>query len=1010
MRKHVLWALCCALLFTLPIAAQEQRGVLQGVVKDTTGAVIPGALVEAHGATGATLTATTDATGSFRFPSLQPGAYEVDATLTGFKPGKITDVHVALGEVRTVDFTLPVATMAETVLVSAVSPVVDLTQSQRATNIHAERIELLPHGRDFTTMVTQAPGANQEAKLGGLSIDGASAGENRYIVDGMETTNLQSGLSGKGVIADFIEEVQVRSSGYTAEYGGAMGGVINAVTKSGTNNFHGYGLFNWQGGKLAGGAGAPGVGNTGTPTLRISLTDQNVGEYITYTQDTWNRYEPGLAVGGPLVTNKAWFFGAYQPAMTPMTRTVTLRATGSPVSVERKDQVQYITANQTSQIANDFRTRVSFNDSWSKQNGLLPALNGTDVAGVNYTKASAFPNWALSANADWVASPKMFVGIRGGYYNADQSDSNVTEQPQFSFLTSNVGLAGVSADLQHPTGFLSIPSNQKVTRDQQTRAFFQADTTWYGKLGGQHQLKAGVQLDRLGNNVLRGNSRPVVRMFWNQSLASGAPLKRGDFGYYEVRSNGVDPSRGIITEGDVHSTNLGLFIQDSWTVASRLTINAGLRTEREQVPAYTTGPDIPDFGIKFSFKDKLAPRAGFAYDLNGDGKWKLSGSWGIFYDIFKLELPRGSFGGDKWLSYYYALDTANWPTLLNNSSCPPACPGTLIRGPIDFRHPSFGSDSIEPNLKPMRSQEAALGLDHEFNRVMAASVRYVHKQLDRVVEDTGSLDASGNEIYIIANSGEGLTSLAFTNPKVAMPKPQRDYDSVEVAFDKRLNNNWFLRTSYLWSRLYGNYTGLTQSDENGRTSPNVGRAYDYPAMMFTGTGQAAYGNLPTDRPGQFKTQFIYVFPFGTSVGFNEYVASGIPVTREAAIFPTSNYPVQYLGRGSDGRTPLYSQSDLYVQHEIKLNGGRRLQVNMNVQNLFNQMTEISRFSTELRAGNGLNFDEATFYKGGIDFASLIQRGVAGAAAGGPSFKDPRFLLANDYQAPIQFRFGVKFLF
>src|SRR5204862_7830241 len=112
-----------------------------------------------------------------------------------------------------------------TVNVLATSPVDVFTQSRRAVNIHAERIELLPHGRDFTTLVTQAPGANQEAKLGGLSIDGASAGENRYIVDGMETTNLQSGVSGKSVIADFVEEVQVKSSGYTAEFGGAMGGV-----------------------------------------------------------------------------------------------------------------------------------------------------------------------------------------------------------------------------------------------------------------------------------------------------------------------------------------------------------------------------------------------------------------------------------------------------------------------------------------------------------------------------------------------------------------------------------------------------------------------------------------------------------------------------------------------------------------------------------------------------------------------------------------------------------------
>ena len=128
-----------------------------------------------------------------------------------------------------------------------------MRQSARQTNIRAEQVELLPKGRDFTTLVTQAPGANNEAKLGGISIDGASAGENRFIIDGIETTDLQDGTQGKNVIADFVEEVQVKSSGYTAEFGGATGGVINVITKSGTNDWRGNALFNWQGDSLRAG-------------------------------------------------------------------------------------------------------------------------------------------------------------------------------------------------------------------------------------------------------------------------------------------------------------------------------------------------------------------------------------------------------------------------------------------------------------------------------------------------------------------------------------------------------------------------------------------------------------------------------------------------------------------------------------------------------------------------------------------------------------------------------------
>ena len=156
---------------------------------------------------------------------------------------------------------------------------------------------------------------------------------------------------------------------------------------------------------------------------------------------------------------------------------------------------------------------------------------------------------------------------------------------------------------------------------------------------------------------------------------------RGPYGYYAVRSNGVDPKQGFITEGNIHTNVIGLFVQDAWTINNKLTINAGIRTERERVPTYTTGHATSPSSASSSASPTSWRRAlGFAYDIKGDGRWKAFGSWGMFYDIFKLELPRGSFGGDKWLDYYYTLDTLDWTTLVDGPNCPPACPGTLIRG------------------------------------------------------------------------------------------------------------------------------------------------------------------------------------------------------------------------------------------------------------------------------------------------------------------------------------------
>jgi hypothetical protein len=988
MRVRSLLMLLLVLALAAPAVAQEQRGAIEGVVKDSSGGVLPGVTVEVKNLTvGSVATAVTDGSGTYRFPSLAPGKYDVTASLSGFNTKKFEAVEILLGQLKKADFALAVAGVSETVQVSAESPLVDVRQSARATSIRAEQVDLLPKGRDFTSVVTQAAGANNETKSGGIMIDGASAGENRYIVDGAETTNLQNGTSGKTVLADFIEEVQVKSSGYTAEYGGATGGVISVVTKSGTNNWRGNLLFNFEGSSLQGGS---------RPTLRRKLDDQTKAEYITYAKDDYTRYEPGGSIGGPIVSDKTWFYVAYQPTTVNYERTVTLTADKSQVTTKQKQPRQYISGNNTAQLGSNLRTRIAYNNSWNKTDGVLAALTGTDSPGTNYATGNKYPNWSVGAQVDWVAARTFYMGFRLGYYTSDQHSYGIPTSPRYIFTYTNKDWPNVPDSYERLQGFSSIPTNSSTAYDKQKRLAFQVDGTWYGSFGGQHTVKGGVQIDRLGNDVLTGEQGNIINLYWGGQFNK----QNGTYGYYRVRSNGVKPQMGLITEGNVATNNYGLFIQDAWAVNSKLTINLGLRTENEKVPAYSAGEGIPTYGIEFPFKDKLAPRVGFAYDLKGDGKWKAYGSWGIFYDIFKMELPRGSFGGDKWWYYYYALDTYAWDGLMTGSSCPPACPGKLLGGPVDMRHPSFGSDAIEPNLKPMKSQETSFGLEHQLSNTTAVSVRYVRKWLSRAIDDTGSLDADNNEIYVIANPGEGLTTYAY--PGVNLPKPKRVYNGVEAAFTKNLAHNWYLRTSYLWSRTWGNYSGLSQSDENGRTSPNVGRLYDYPTMSFDQSGNPVNGVLATDRPHQVKAQLIYQLPFGTSLGINQYVASGIPKTRTMAAGPQSSaYPLFYAGRGSDGRMPAYSQTDLNLQQEFKLGGVKRVQLSLNVLNLFNQKTATNYFESILAEGESLAFNEASFYNHSLAPFDTLAAKIA---------KDPRFMMDNAYQSAIQARVGVKFLF
>jgi hypothetical protein len=213
-----------ALLLAGPLAAQETRGAIEGIIKDASGAVLPGATVEAKAESGGASTSVTDSNGVYRFPVLDPGRYEVTATLSGFTQAKSAPVVVTVGQLLKVDLAMAVAGLSESVQVSAESPTIDVKQATAGTNISADDISRIPKGRDFQSLVTLAPGANQESRSGGLSIDGASAAENKFYLDGIDTTNLRTGVSATPFLTDFISELQVKSSGYAAEFGGATGG------------------------------------------------------------------------------------------------------------------------------------------------------------------------------------------------------------------------------------------------------------------------------------------------------------------------------------------------------------------------------------------------------------------------------------------------------------------------------------------------------------------------------------------------------------------------------------------------------------------------------------------------------------------------------------------------------------------------------------------------------------------------------------------------------------------
>ena len=327
------------------------------------------------------------------------------------------------------------------------------------------------------------------------------------------------------------------------------------------------------------------------------------------------------------------------------------------------------------------------------------------------------------------------------------------------------------------------------------------------------------------------------------------------------------------------------------------------------------------------------------------------------------------------------------------------CAGTFIEQ-IDFRHPSNDSANplTDPNLKPVKTQEITGGFDHELSRTMSFGVRYSHKWLNRTIEDVGILVPGIGEVFYIANPGFGIAQHILGDQFPTTPKAKRDYDGVEFRLRKRLANRWSTDTSFLISRLYGNYSGLASTDENGRTSPNVDRLFDGLYMSFDETGKPVYGRLATDRPFTFKSQTTYDLPWGTGLGAIFYAASGQPLSSQATI---GNVPVFYKGRGNLGRLPMSLQTDINIQHGFRLPGHTRAEAEVSIINLFDQDIGNQIINTPYR--DALPISQNTGFFNGVDVDAI-------AAATSSVRKDARYRQLSGFQNARSMRFMVKFNF
>jgi hypothetical protein len=977
--------LVALLAFPISAVASPTSGAIFGrVIDQDTHQPLDGVTVVASGPQG-DQAILTDAKGQYELRGLVIGDY-----LVRFFRGAVAIEHsatVLMDQTVRVNARLPSAPEAvQTIAVTQRAPAIDVGSTRVGVTLNRDFAANVPNGLSVSDLLEKAPGATSDAT--GLVLSGGTGLENTYYLDGLNITSLKNGALGTNLFVPFLDEVEIVSAGYGAEYGRALGGVVNMATKSGSNEWHASAFSYLSPGAFSGGQQR--IASRGS-----SLTGVTEPDYSTTL---------GAEVGGPIIKNKLFFWVGYAPEIIhnhlvqyadrfvehvdPSTRqpdgTQANNPDGTPTTVPLyRNSYAGQTTNQhyagklTWKLTPEQTLSLSLYGIYS-QKQYMQGANMDYMAGMSnektrtnditarWTAAFFERRWRLDAtlgmHIEQFSNRPVFPAA--AQVNFVEWDTTATSLADF-----NPSVAGQCAG-NSATGFNPCPvygyQSGGYGEMEDINAFRlagQLKSTNIFHAAGLHELKYGFD----GEFVQYGDKVWYSGPDGSRVLTYSSETGNTYYSLFQlppgVQVSQLSSPSGLLSapyyqdaiQATTRQFNTGLFLQESYSPLSHLTFNLGVRWEMQRMQDYQGNTAL-------SINDNIAPRVGVVFDPSKEGRSKIFAHYGRYYESIPMNLAARGFAG---------------------------------LGSLASSGPPFGSDSnptilssadlaVQKGLKGSYNDEVVVGGQYEVLQDLVIGTTLIYRWLGRAIED----------MYDREHPNDGPTIVG--NPAGAT----RTYQALQFTANKRFARRWFLAGSYTLSRLRGNYVGLYDADNN-QLNPNQSTQYDAPGIMVNRNGP-----LPNDRPHLIRLDGYYTQPFGHSsltAGLGFVGRSGQPLNALGGFQATADNDSYILPRGSMGRTPFVTRFDLHLAYRRSVLGRLSAEVFFDIFNLFNQRTVLTQDQV-------YTADQVTPISGGskADLQNLTTTDANNNVV--PVTKNPNFLMPTSYQAPISGRLGVRVFF